>query len=228
MSQLESLLGALAAAPALPGAACRGEHDLYDAAADGDPAAVELASMVCGDCVCLAACQEWVDSLPKRKRPLGICGGRLFTEGTASQRRAPTKGGVVMPAGLVVAGGAVVLTGDWLHTTRQAVLIAARTRRVNGLPASAAHNALTEALADAMAANGHAGVPELVDVQRFPAELPTVTVDDAAQQIGLSRRQTRRLAPRLGGKIIAGRWLLDQVAINEHIAGGGNRWTETA
>ena len=131
-----------------------------------------------------------------------------------------------MPAGLVVAGGAVVLTGDWLHTTRQAVLIAARTRRVNGLPASAAHNALTEALADAMAANGHADVPELVDVQRFPAELPTVTVDDAAQQIGLSRRQTRRLAPRLGGKIIAGRWLLDQTAINEHKE--GHRWTETA
>jgi hypothetical protein len=130
------------------------------------------------------------------------------------------------PPGLVVAGSAVILTGDWVQTTLQAVLIATRSRRHNGLPNNAAHTELAQALADAMAANGRADVPEPVDVQRFPAELPTVTVDDAAQQLGLSRRQARRLAPRLGGRLIAGRWLLDQTAINEHKE--GHRWTETA
>ena len=106
-------------------------------------------------------------------------------------------GGVVMnPPGLVVAGSAVILTGDWVQTTLQAALIATRSRRHNGLPNNAAHTELAQALADAMAANGRADVPEPVDVQRFPAELPTVTVDDAAQQFGLSRRQARRLAPR--------------------------------
>jgi hypothetical protein len=130
------------------------------------------------------------------------------------------------PPGLVVAGSAVILTGVWVQTTLQAVLIATRSRRHNGLPNNAAHTELAQALADAMAANGRADVPEPVDVQRFPAELPTVTVDDAAQQLGLSRRQARRLAPRLGGRLIAGRWLLDQTAINEHKE--GHRWTETA
>jgi hypothetical protein len=128
--------------------------------------------------------------------------------------------------GLVVAGTAVVLTSDWLHTTLQAVLIASRSRRHNGLPNNAAHAELAGALADAMAAHGQSDVPQPEGLQHFPQEQPTVTVDEAAEQLGLSRRQTRRLAPRLGGKLIAGRWLLDQVAITEHME--GHPWTETA
>ena len=112
------------------------------------------------------------------------------------------------PPGLVVAGSAVILTGDWVQTTLQAVLIATRSRRHNGLPNNAAHTELAQALADAMAANGRADVPEPVDVQRFPAELPTVTVDDAAQQFGLSRRQARRLVVWFvsSSGVVARRW----------------------
>jgi hypothetical protein len=130
------------------------------------------------------------------------------------------------PPGLVVAGTAVVLTGDWLQTTLQAVLIASRSRRHNGLPNNAAHAELAGALADAMAAHGQSDGREPEELHHYPQEQPTVTVEDAARQLGLSHRQTRRLAPRLGGKLIAGRWLLDQTAINEHKE--GNRWTETA
>jgi hypothetical protein len=130
------------------------------------------------------------------------------------------------PPGLVVAGTAVVLTGDWLQTTLQAVLIASRSRRHNGLPNNAAHAELAGALDDAMAAHGQSDGREPEELHHYPQEQPTVTVEDAARQLGLSHRQTRRLAPRLGGKLIAGRWLLDQTAINEHKE--GNRWTETA
>ena len=34
--------------------------------------------------------------------------------------------------------------------------------------------------------------------------------------LGLSPRQTRRIAKKLGGQIIGGRWLLDMQAIIEH------------
>ena len=127
----------------------------------------------------------------------------------------------------VVAGAAVILTGDWLQNTRQALLIAARARKYNGLPVSSKDQALFEALTRAMSAYGQSDVPEPAELQDYPQTDPTVTIDDAARQLRLSPRQTRRLAPKLGGRIIAGRWLLDQTAIDEHLA-GGDRWTETA
>jgi len=55
-------------------------------------------------------------------------------------------------------------------------------------------------------------------------EPPTVTVAEAARQLGLSERQTRRRAPQLGGKRIGGVWLIDQDAIAEHKE--GQKWTE--
>jgi hypothetical protein len=96
----------------------------------------------------------------------------------------------VNPPGLVVAGAAVIVTSDWLKTTQQAVLIAGRTRRVNGLPASAADAALVEALAQAMAAYGQSDVPEPPGLQHYPQTEPTVTVKDAGRQLKLSERQT--------------------------------------
>jgi hypothetical protein len=132
------------------------------------------------------------------------------------------------PPAPLVAGAAVILTGEWLHSTRQALLIAARARKHNGLPVSSADQVVFEALTRAMAARGQTDVPEPADLRDYPQQQPTVTIEDAAKQLRLSERHTRRIAPKLGGKKIAGvGWLLDQVAINEHIA-GGNRWTETA
>lgn len=121
--------------------------------------------------------------------------------------------------GLVVAGTAVILTGDAARAALQAVLIAIRSRRLSGLPNSAAYTELAQALADAATADGQSDVPKHAVGQGFPAEVPTVPIDDAAARLGLSPRQVRRLAPKLGGRIIGGRWLLDEQAIREHLQG---------
>jgi hypothetical protein len=133
----------------------------------------------------------------------------------------------------MVAGGVVILSGEWLEAAREAMMIAARTRHHNGLPASATQTALACALNTAanastltpVSANGRSDVREIELCQRIPHEQPTVTISDAAQQLGLSDRQVRRLAAELGGRKIAGSWLLDQDAINEHRK--GQKWTET-
>ncbi|WP_029108582.1 helix-turn-helix domain-containing protein [Mycobacterium sp. URHD0025] len=127
-------------------------------------------------------------------------------------------------AGLVVAGSAVVLTGEWLEAARQAVLIAARTRHHNGLPVGTKLTALACALnTAAMSANGQTDVRKTKVLQSIPREQSTVTIDDAATRLGLSHRQVRRIAEQLGGRKVGGRWLLDQTAIDEHEK--GERWT---
>ena len=130
------------------------------------------------------------------------------------------------PPGLVVAGTAVILTGESLKHALDAVLIAARGRTLNGLPNSATHLELAKAFTAAMSARGHSDVREPEELQHYPQAVPTVTVAEAAIQLELTERQTRRHAPKLGGKKIAGRWLLDQDAIDEHKK--GQKWTETA
>lgn len=84
---LESLLAILGAAPALPGARCRGRHHLFDDAARDEPAEVveqrhHQALGLCRGCPALASCQLWFDGLPPRQRPPGVVAGRLT--GTAS------------------------------------------------------------------------------------------------------------------------------------------------
>ena len=119
--------------------------------------------------------------------------------------------------GLTVVGGVIVMTGPVLRTALDAVLIAGRSRRLSGLPDSSAYTGLAEALLRASAA-GHSDVPEPAPAQCFPVE-PTVLIEEAADMLKLSRRQTRRIAGKLGGRIIRGQWLLDQTAITEHIEG---------
>jgi hypothetical protein len=130
------------------------------------------------------------------------------------------------PHGPIVAGTAVILTGESLKHALDAVLIAARARTRNGLSNSGSHLALAQALNAAMSASGHAVVRVTEDWEdHLQQEPPTVTVAEAARQLGLSERQTRRRAPQLGGKRIGGVWLLDQDAIDEHKK--GRIWTET-
>ena len=124
------------------------------------------------------------------------------------------------PQAPFVAGAAVVLTGEWLEAAMQAVLIAARARARNGLPNSGSHLALAQALNAAMSARGHSDGRVIEDWEdHLQQEPPTVTVAEAARQLGLSERHTRRRAPQLGGKRIGGVWLLDQDAIDEHRKG---------
>jgi hypothetical protein len=128
--------------------------------------------------------------------------------------------------GPLVVGAVVVLTAEWLEAALQAVLIAARARRQNGLPNSAAHLALAKALNSAMSADGHSDVREIEPEHDYSYAQPTVTIAEAARQLGLSERQTRRRAPQLGGRRVGGVWLLDQIAIDEHKE--GLIWTETS
>ncbi len=74
---LAGLLDAIPAAPPLERGRCIDQWDLFDAT--DDPAAVELAIQLCQECPVLNRCREWVDSLPKSKRPIGVCGGVVNT-----------------------------------------------------------------------------------------------------------------------------------------------------
>lgn len=126
----------------------------------------------------------------------------------------PAKG-----SGVLTAGGAVILTGPALRTALRAVLTATRARQRFD-PPNSAYAELAEHLLRAMSAEGHPDVRHDDPLHTgINEELPTVPIDEAARQLGLSQRQTRRLAPKLGGKRVAGRWLLDQLAIDEHVEG---------
>lgn len=113
--------------------------------------------------------------------------------------------------GLVVAGGAVVLTGEAVELALGAALIAIKARRANGLPEHR-YRALAEELNRARSATGHSDVPEVPLVQHFPeAEVPIAV---AAQRLRICERQMRRLAPQFGRKV-GGRWLIDDAALRD-------------
>lgn len=80
--QLTALLAAVGAAPALPGARCRGKHHLFDeqgkheelgTAAERHAQALGL----CTHCTALASCQTWFETLKPSRRPQGVVAGRL-------------------------------------------------------------------------------------------------------------------------------------------------------
>jgi hypothetical protein len=126
----------------------------------------------------------------------------------------------------IVAGSALVLTGDWLPIARKAALIADRARHYNGAPSDPAYLTLAKALTSAMSANmsecGRSVIAEAELLHAIPQQeqlTVNVTIADAARQLGLTERQTRRHAPRLGGKKIGGQWFLNQNAIDEHRRG---------
>ena len=64
--------------------------------------------------------------------------------------------------GLLVLGTAVLLTStELIGALRTAVLVAARNRSINGLPASTTHRQLAEAIHQALTAGGHTDVPDI-------------------------------------------------------------------
>lgn len=85
------LLGAiLTGVPALPRAACRGQHHLFDPAGHNEsPESVtqrhSLAVAVCATCPELAACRRWLNSLPARARPPGVTAG-IVNQPTRSRK----------------------------------------------------------------------------------------------------------------------------------------------
>ncbi|WP_176562209.1 helix-turn-helix domain-containing protein [Mycolicibacterium palauense] len=90
------MVGQLGAVPELPGARCRGRHELFDATVvgvRGEPPdnleyARQTAARLCATCPALHQCTAWLDSLPADQRPLGITAGRLITTDRPAPGRA--------------------------------------------------------------------------------------------------------------------------------------------
>lgn len=108
----------------------------------------------------------------------------------------------------------VVLEDEDLDLVQYAVNLAQRYRRSSGLPESPSLARLAAQLSVA----GHADTPEA------PIAQPEyMTTSEAAELLGCSRRKVARLAPRLGGRrTSSGPWLLDRLAVAEHLDGRKN------
>lgn len=109
-----------------------------------------------------------------------------------------------------VPDGAVILTGTALEAVAYAVDVTQRARARNGLPPLQTLEALRQAVAG----------PGQPDNPTEPGGHPdTVTTEQAATALAVSPRTVRRLAPKLGGQLVGGRWLLDRHALTEHLEG---------
>lgn len=113
-----------------------------------------------------------------------------------------------------IESGAVLLSGDERDLTVYAVAVTQRFRHRNGLPPLASLVVLRAVLSP----NGPADTTPEATGQATE----TVGSETAAALMGVSSRTARRLAIRLGGWKVAGRWLLDRQAVLEHIEGAAN------
>lgn len=82
MTSIDSLLGALLGAPALPGAKCRRRHRLFDEPAAGESSdnvnqRHQMALRLCALCPAREPCADWLERLPVRSRPFGVIAGRV-------------------------------------------------------------------------------------------------------------------------------------------------------
>lgn len=122
-------------------------------------------------------------------------------------------------AGLLVAGSAVILTGDWLPVVSRALCAAQERRRRNGLPPGHAYTELSQVITSAIAASGQTDLTKPATAQHRSGDEPTVDIAEAARRLRVDPRHARRLAKRLGGTKVKGKWLLDADAITEHLEG---------
>ncbi len=110
--------------------------------------------------------------------------------------------------------GSVLLTGEEIELARYAVEVTQRARTRNGLPNSRRLGLLYEALAGCGQTDSAEEAGEQAE-----AQVQGMTVTEAAELLRVSARTVRRLAPRLGGRRIGGRWVLDPLAVTEHVEG---------
>lgn len=120
--------------------------------------------------------------------------------------------------GLTQSGELVIVTGAALRPAFLSALTAIKQRRRDGLP-TRVYEDLACAYGAAMAAGGHADVRLPAISDPVPVEPPTVPLAEAASRLGISDRQARRLADKLGGQKIGARWFVDEMALREHIEG---------
>jgi hypothetical protein len=70
-----------------------------------------------------------------------------------------------------------------------------------------------------MSDGGHSDVRSSAISDSVEVQPPTVPTDDVADRLRISPRQACRLAPKLGGRKINGRWFVDETALTQHIEG---------
>lgn len=115
----------------------------------------------------------------------------------------------------------VLLTGSHLYMVQQALDALARERRRNGLPASRDAAELRRVITTQLDRREPNVAPEgQQDSSRVVApEHGSMSTKEAAELLGVSTRTARRMASRLGGRLVGGVLMLDRIAINEHIEG---------
>lgn len=110
---------------------------------------------------------------------------------------------------------AVLLAGGDLALVRAAVAAAQRERARHGYGPHPRLAELARHLADAGQPDSPADPPG----HDGPVPIVELTAAKAAELLGVSARTARRLAPELGGRKLAGAWLLDASAVTEHRGG---------
>lgn len=85
MNDWNEFIAQFGAVPNLAGAQCRGRTELFDATIETSRErtleeveyARAAAKRLCGTCPALNPCRQWLDSLPRTKKPPGVVAGRL-------------------------------------------------------------------------------------------------------------------------------------------------------
>jgi hypothetical protein len=121
-------------------------------------------------------------------------------------------------SGLTRVGPVVVLCGPALKAARDCALIAVKHRKMSGVPFQA-YEVLACELNEAMSVSGQADMRSPAISKAVAVDRPNVPITEAAGCLGISDRHARRLAPKLGGKKIAGCWFVDETALAQHIEG---------
>lgn len=93
MTSIDTLLGAMLGAPALPGAKCRGRSATFDPARPGEhPDSVGQrhlqALLLCDTCPARPPCEQWLGSLTPARRPPGVVAGRIVHPPKPRNRKA--------------------------------------------------------------------------------------------------------------------------------------------
>lgn len=121
-------------------------------------------------------------------------------------------------SGLMRVGPVVIVSGPALERARNAAIIAANSRRDNGVPYDV-YAAMAGIFSAAMSADAHADVRSPAVSDAVDVEQPTVPSEEVAERLGCTPRHARRIAQRLGGRKIRGRWYVTSTALAEHIEG---------
>lgn len=120
--------------------------------------------------------------------------------------------------GLTRRGEFVILSGSALRMVLKCVLIAIRLGKMSGL-STQSYKALACELYEAMSHGGQTDMRPPAISKSVAVDQPSVPIAEVAERLGISDRHARRLAPKLGGRKIAGSWFADELALRQHIEG---------